>query len=266
MTQSELVLVILAVVGTLVVMGGMAAGLVAMAVWLSRRTAKMEAEVVTQWNALARSLELAVEPRGRHPPILSGTYRGRPLRLTGRYGNDNNPGYTNARVSADFAADVYLRKSQGRNPLMEYQPSGDADLDKRFVFQSRPPGLLARAVADPNLRRALAATDAWLNLDPRGASSGVTDVLADPGQLRALIEQAAEAADFVQREIGLSVPLGRPASPEAYADPFTPSLRIRLPRWALFAVLAVGLLVLAACLCAALWPAAAEVLKALQGA
>jgi hypothetical protein len=262
--EVNLTYLILAVGGTLAGTGLLAALLIAMTVWLSRRAARDAAELSANWTAVAQSLGLAVQPQGRRPPILAGTYRGRPLRVVGRYGNRHSSGHTAVTLTTDFRADVYLRKSRGRTVGVEHLPSGDAELDRRFAFQCRPLELLPRAAADPALRRALGATDAWLILTPQAAVSQAVGVESDPARLRAMIEQAAEAADLVEREIGVSLPVGQPPAAETYDD-LNQSLTIRVPRWAWPIVLVLGLGLLGGCLCIASWPALSEIWRPFLG-
>jgi len=143
--------IVLAVGGVLAVTGVMAALLIVMAIWIARWSAKGSAEVEVNWQALAQSLSLAAQPNPNQPPTLTGTYRGRPLRVIGHYGRRNSSGYTRVSFQTDLQADVYLRKSRGPTAGVEHIPSGDAELDRRFAFQSRPPDLAARAAADPAL-------------------------------------------------------------------------------------------------------------------
>lgn len=135
----------------------------------------------------------------------------------------------------------------GRTPGREYLPAGDAELDRRFVFQGRPPELVARAAADAALRRALTATDAWLRLDARSASSHVAELVTDVEQLRAMAEQAAEAADFVERAVAAGLLCG-PPPPAGAGEPLDATVRVRLPRWVLPVALGLAVVVLLACL------------------
>jgi hypothetical protein len=247
--------ILLQVGGVLAGTGLLVVLLLVMAIWLVRRTAQQEAGIQAAWADVARVLGLAVQPT--RPPTLSGTVRGRAVTVQGSYGGRNSQGFTEASLQASFPADFLLRVSRGRTLGEQHVSSGDPELDRRFAFQSRPPDLAARFVADPMLRDLLSRADCRLLATPAEVRSRTEGVVGEAARLRLMIELAIEAAGFIEREIGVSIPQALPGAVRA-ANPDL-GLVIKVPRSWRPAVLVVGVLIAIACVCAFSLPALAAI-------
>jgi hypothetical protein len=242
---------VLALAGVLAGLGLMVGLLIAMAVWLTRRAAQAEAQVSAAWTALAQTMGLTVTRQ--RPPALAGTYRNRPLEVRASFGTQNNPDSTLVIYKVSLNALVSLTASKVRSLGVKYVPSGNAEIDQRFVFQSQPPELATLVVGDPIVRSLLERADADLRLTPWEAISHVNDAVDDSSRLKLMIDLAAETAEFVERQIGVSIPQQQPD--RADYDRANMGTVIKVPRGLWPVLLVVGLLVLAACVCVALWPA-----------
>ena len=252
MPPEELTKIVLAIGGVLAGMGVMVALLLWMAFAISRAAAKSEREALASWGVLAHELSLAAPARRPGGLGMGGVYGGRELSIAGQYGRGKNSSdSTYVTLKVNFPVDLYLRCNQTRMLGVDYLLSGDAELDQRYHFLSRPPNLLSSFVAGPALRRALLQADVkLLTATPTEIYCLVMGIENDRTRLRAMVELVSELAALIDREVEAGrLPSQPPQDPTAYSELEQTAPTIRISRRALGLALALGALLVVVCLC-----------------
>ena len=206
----------------LLIIGGLAAlllmtlGLIWMAVMLTRRSAAQQRLVDATWDALRQRLGLTASVPSIYERALDGQYRGRPLSIYGKSGKGENSSYTHVAVSQTFQADIYMQAIDYRTIGTQYRPAGDAELDRRYFFQSQPDELLGRLLS-PTVRQMLLDSQVrWLHVTPYEVRCSVRGIETDALRLNLMIDLVSAAADAVGREVR-SLGAAPPRPPEEYA-------------------------------------------------
>jgi hypothetical protein len=136
---------------------------------------------------------------GGWPPLLSGVYRGRPIRVTGRFPDSLVAAYTRVTIETDFRVQVYLEATRRR---IGTGHTGDATLDQLYTLRSQPADLAARVLTDPAVRPLLIRVQpARLFLNHKGVTCQLERAETEAAGLHQLADLASEAADAVSRQI-----------------------------------------------------------------
>jgi hypothetical protein len=139
------------------------------------------------------------------PPLLSGVYRSRPIRVAGRFSDSLVTAYTRVTIETDFRGRVYLEATRRR---IGTGHTGDATLDQLYTLRSQPADLAARVLTDPAVRPLLIQVQpVRLFINHNSVTCQLEHLETETAGLQQLADLTWETAEVVQRLIGDIIPV-----------------------------------------------------------